>query len=113
MTENKKLVATRLDVPKINLQENIDVDPTEITQKIYDEALNNLVKSLREMDAEASDEVLRAFAITYFNLEFTNEYDVRSRTYKVMCTPVWKDINEVNTNSKEFKLLHDYAMEQL
>ena len=113
MTENKKLVATRLDVPKINLQEKLDVDPTEITQKIYDEALDNLVKSLREMDAKASDEVLRAFAITYFNLEFTNEYDVRSRTYKLMCTPVWKDINEVNTNSKEFKLLHDYTMEQL
>lgn len=120
MNENKQLeninrseVATQLDISIDTLKETITnpCDIHSVTERMYEEALNNLINSLKEFDENASDNMLRAFAITFFDLFFTKEYDVRTLTYNIICTPQWKDTNKIDTNSKEFKLLTDYSME--
>lgn len=92
----------------VGVMENMDL----FIEKIYEEALDKLIKQLCSWE-EAPYDVLRAFAITYFDLIFTPKYDRVDNTHKLICTPMWKDISEVDTQSDEFKLLHDYAMRGL
>ena len=117
MTENHhfKLVATTMDIPKTRLRDTIPVTKErflDLNKQIYEKALENLIVSLKEVvEEDVSYEVLRAFAITYFDLEVTQDYDVKTMEYTLICTPKWKDVNEIDMTSKEFKLIEEYAWE--
>lgn len=115
MTENEpfNLIATKIDIPTIKLKDTPFTKEWffDFIEEINEKALVNLIDSLKDVLGEdVSYDVLRAFAVTYFDLEFTEEYDIKTMEYKLFCTPKWRDVNEIDRGSDEFKLLEEYVM---
>lgn len=99
---------TKIDIPDIKIRTAPDIDLREFEQKIYDNALNNVVTSLKELEPNAPEEVYYAFVKLYFAFDISHDYDVRTRTYSIVCTPIWKSPSQINKNSKEFRIIKSY-----
>lgn len=107
-----KLVATTMDIPKTKLKSTLPISDMvrDLPEQIYEKALENLIDSLKEVaEEDVSYDVLRAFALTYFDLEVTQDYDIRTMEYRFVCIPKWKDVNEIDRKSEEFKLIEEYS----
>ena len=101
---------TEFNISKRNIITNMQqCNLDEIRDEFYEEVLNNFIEYLKEFDADAPYIVLRAFAITYFDFQITCDYNVATMTYDVICKPIWKDTDMIDTDSREYKLLQGYG----
>ena len=116
--EKLKGVETTLEISKLRLKKELPkfsskLAMEELTNQLYDNAVENLAKQIKENEPDTPMEVCIAFAKTYFDFEFENTYDIRTQSYKLTATPIWKDINQVDTESEDYKLIGDYALSTL
>ena len=105
----EKLTLKNMDIPKFNMQDLMK----KLDQEIYDSAVNQLVNEISEDYPDMPIEVVEAFVKCHFLFEMDNEYDVKTRQYKLKVTPVWKPAELIDTESEEFKLCHEYALSTL
>ena len=98
-----------MDIPKFNMQDMIK----KLDQEIYDSAVNQLVNEISKDYPDMPIDVVEAFVKCHFSFEMDNEYDVKTMSYKLKVTPVWKAAELIDTESEEFKLLTEYALSTL
>jgi len=111
---NKKLTFEKINpqiIPKQTLEQVLTFNLKEMENIAYKEAFDKLVENLKELDPNAPKEIRQAFAEVYFDLEFNQEYDPRTKEYQLFYTPVWKDPSMIDTDSEEFKLIEKYSWE--
>ena len=90
-----------------------DVDYDNIIKELTEKSIKGLMNQILEEYPDTPVDVVQAFVKTFFLFELTTEYDIESRSYNVIITPVWKDSNMVNWESEEWKLLCEYSGTQL
>lgn len=91
-----------------SLRDTVDYD--KIIKELTEKSIVGLMNQIKEEYPDMSEDVIRAFIKTYFLFELDTEYDIKSHKYSVIVTPVWKDVNMIDTDSKDFKLLREYAL---
>lgn len=90
---NGNLVETQLTTQKVQLKETIHFDLKKYENRLIEEVWNHLVEVLKDYNPTASEKELRAFAKTFFELQWEKEYDVRTMEYTITCTPQFKEVN--------------------
>ena len=105
----EKLTLRNMDIPKFNMQDMIK----KLDQEIYGASVNQLVNRISEDYPDMPIDVVDAFVKCYFSFEMDNEYDVKTKSYNLKVTPVWKAAELIDTESEEFKLLTEYALSTL
>ena len=105
----EKLTLKDFNIPKFNQKETID----KLMDEILSSSFNQLVQSISEKEPDMPITIVEAFVKCYFDFEIDNEYDVKTMSYNVKVTPIWKAADLVDTESKEFKLLTDYALKEM
>ena len=91
-----------------SLRDTVDYD--KIIKELTEKSIVGLMNQIKVEYPNMPEDVIRAFIKTYFLFELENEYDVESQKYSITVTPVWKDVNMVDTDSEDFKLLEKYAI---
>ena len=100
---------TGLNIPKWELKKyDIRMGTEEIVKDIQNQAIDNLVIALREVEPDVPDEILRAFVITFMGYEINVDHDLRTNSSQITCKPCWKDSSMIDWNSEEAKLLDEY-----
>ena len=92
-----------------------ELDPSkdnfeDLLKKIINKATLQLVNAMKKEYPEYPDEILAAFVTQFLDIEITNDYDFRTREPSFIIIPTWKDVNMIDFNSEEQKLLDNYFM---
>jgi len=90
---NGNLIETQVITSTAKLKEAIHFDLKEWENRLIEEVWNHLVEVLKDYNPTASEKELRAFAETFFELQWEKEYDVRTMEYTITCTPQFKEVN--------------------
>ena len=115
MTDKRSLedYMTTMSIPKKVLKENTHLSKDYfqgLQDKIVNETILSLVKSMKKEYPEYPDEILTAFVKQFIDLELIPENNIRTRETSLKCIPTWKDVNMIDFNSEEHKLLDNYFM---
>ena len=121
MTKKVKGFESILNVDKLTLKTHLDthnslhdgIDYDKILKDLTKKSIISLMNQIKEEYPDMPYEVIEAFVKTYFLFELDSEYDIKTQNYTIKVTPVWKDVNLVDTQSEEFKLLSEYALSDL
>ena len=105
----EKLTLKNIDIPKFNTQDTIK----KLNQEIYDSAFNLLVDEISKDYPEMPIEIVESFVKCHFSFEIDTEYDIKTMSYNLKVTPVWKAAELIDTESEEFKLCHEYSLSTL
>ena len=99
-----------MSIPKIRLKETLfsRQDFDDLLEKIINNATTQLVKDMKKEYPEYPDEILTAFVKQFIDLEITNDCNFRTQERFLKVTPTWKDVDMIDFESEEQKLLDDY-----
>ena len=102
---------TTMNIPKINLKQTIEYSKDNfqnLMDKIINKVTQTLVTDMKKEYSEFPDEVLTAFVKQYIDLEITKDENFRTEEICLTIIPTWKDVNIIDFDSEEQKLLNEY-----
>ena len=79
--------------------------PKSLLKKTF----NNVVKTISESEPDTPLDIIKAFVSVYIEFTISKEYNIRTLSYELVCTPTWKDVDMIDKGSDEFKLISEYA----
>ena len=103
---------TELDTPKSLLKNeigNLELKYAIVEQDLLKKTFNSVVKTISESEPDAPLDIVKAFVSVYIEFIISKEYNVRTLSYELVCTPVWKDVDMIDMGSDEFKIISEYA----
>ena len=98
---------TTLNIKKSTLKNIIGVDLSEqydkMLKNINDNIYNSIFKQLKESEPDTPDEYIHEFIKNFVEVELSTEYDVRTREYNLIATPLinWNKISPQKNISLE------------
>lgn len=104
------LQAYKMPIPKIRLKETLfsRQDFDDLLEKIINNAIIQLVEDMKKEYPGVPDEILTAFVKQFIDLEITTDCNFRTQERFLKVTPTWKDVDMIDFESEEQKLLDDY-----
>ena len=103
---------TELDTPKSLLKNeigNLKLKYAIVEQDLLKKTFNNVVKTISESEPDAPLDIVKAFVSVYIEFTISKEYNIRTLSYELVCTPTWRDNGMIDMGSDEFKLISEYA----
>ena len=103
---------TELNTPKSLLKneiENLELKSAIVEQDLLKKTFNNVVKTISESEPNAPLDIVKAFVSVYIEFTSSKEYNIRTLSYELVCTPTWRDNGMIDKGSDEFKLISEYA----
>ena len=103
---------TELDTPKSLLKNeigNLKLKYAIVEQDLLKKTFNSVVRTISESEPDAPLDIVKAFVSVYIEFTISKEYNIRTLSYELVCTPVWKDVDMIDRGSDEFKLISEYA----
>ena len=103
---------TELNTPKSLLKneiENLKLKYAIVEQDLLKKTFNNVVKTISESEPDTPLDIVKAFVRVYIEFTITKEYNIRTLSYELVCTPTWKDVDMIDKGSDEFKIISEYA----
>ena len=103
---------TELNAPKSLLKNeigNLELKYAIVEQDLLKKTFNSVVKTISESEPDAPLDIVKAFVSVYIEFIISKEYNVRTLSYELVCTPVWKDVDMIDMGSDEFKIISEYA----
>ena len=103
---------TELDTPKSLLKNeigNLELKYAIVEQDLLKKTFNSVVRTISESEPDAPLDVVKAFVSVYIEFIISKEYNIRTLSYELVCTPVWKDVDMIDMGSDEFKIISEYA----
>lgn len=105
---------TELDTPKSLLKNeigNLKLKSAIVEQDLLKKTFNSVVRTISESEPDTPLDIVKAFVSVYIEFIISKEYNVRTMSYELVCTPVWKDVYMIDWGSEEFKIISEYALE--
>ena len=105
---------TELNTPKSLLKneiENLELKFAIVEQDLLKKTFNSVVRTISESEPNAQLDIVKAFVSVYIEFTITKEYNIRTLSYDLVCTPTWKDVDMIDRGSEEFKIISEYALE--
>ena len=103
---------TELDTPKSLLKNeigNLELKYAIVEQDLLKKTFNSVVRTISESEPDAPLDIVKAFVSIYIEFIISKEYNIRTLSYELVCTPVWKDLDMIDMGSDEFKIISEYA----
>lgn len=103
---------TELDTPKSLLKNeigNLELKYAIVEQDLLKKTFNSVVRTISESEPDAPLDIVKAFVSVYIEFIISKEYNIRTLSYELVCTPVWKDVDMIDMGSDEFKIISEYA----
>ena len=103
---------TELDTPKSLLKNeigNLKLKYAIVEQDLLKKTFNSVVRTISESEPDTPLDIVKAFVSVYIEFIITKEYNIRTLSYELVCTPVWKDVDMIDMGSDEFKIISEYA----
>lgn len=103
---------TELDTPKSLLKNeigNLKLKYAIVEQDLLKKTFNSVVRTISESEPDAPLDIVKAFVSVYIEFIISKEYNIRTLSYELVCTPVWKDVDMIDMGSDEFKIISEYA----
>lgn len=103
---------TELDTPKSLLKNeigNLKLKYAIVERDLLKKTFNSVVRTISESESDAPLDIVKAFVSVYIEFIISKEYNIRTLSYELVCTPVWKDVDMIDMGSDEFKLISEYA----
>ena len=103
---------TELDTPKSLLKNeigNLKLKYAIVERDLLKKTFNSVVRTISESEPDAPLDVVKAFVSVYIEFIISKEYNIRTLSYELVCTPVWKDVDMIDMGSDEFKIISEYA----
>ena len=103
---------TELNTPKSLLKNeigNLKLKYAIVEQDLLKKTFNNLVSTISESEPDARLDIVKAFVSVYIEFTISKEYNIRTLSYELVCTPTWRDNGMIDMGSDEFKLISEYA----
>ena len=102
---------TELDTPKSLKNEigNLELKYAVVEQDLLKKTFNSVVRTISESEPDAPLDIVKAFVSVYIEFIISKEYNIRTLSYELVCTPVWKDVDMIDMGSDEFKIISEYA----
>ena len=103
---------TELDTPKSLLKneiENLKLKYAIVEQDLLKKTFNSVVKTISESEPDAPLDIVKAFVSVYIEFTISKEYNIKTLSYELVCTPTWRDNGMIDMGSDEFKLISEYA----
>ena len=107
---------TELDTPKSLLKNeigNLELKYAIVEQDLLKKTFNSVVRTISESEPDTPLDIVKAFVSVYIEFIISKEYNVRTLSYELVCTPVWKDVDMIDMGSDEFKIISEYAVNML
>lgn len=106
---------TELNTPKSLLKNeigNLKLKYAIVEQDLLKKTFNSVVKTISESEPDAPLDIVKAFVSVYIEFTITKEYNIRTLSYELVCTPTWRDNGMIDRGSDEFKLITDYCFKE-
>lgn len=103
---------TELDTPKSLLKNeigNLELKYAIVERDLLKKTFNSVVRTISESEPDAPLDIVKAFVSVYIEFIISKEYNIRTLSYELVCTPVWKDVDMIDMGSDEFKIISEYA----
>ena len=103
---------TELDTPKSLLKNeigNLKLKYAIVERDLLKKTFNSVVRTISESEPDAPLDIVKAFVSVYIEFIISKEYNIRTLSYELVCTPVWKDVDMIDMGSDEFKIISEYA----
>ena len=103
---------TDLDTPKSLLKNeigNLKLKYAIVERDLLKKTFNSVVRTISESEPDAPLDIVKAFVSVYIEFIISKEYNIRTLSYELVCTPVWKDVDMIDMGSDEFKIISEYA----
>lgn len=103
---------TELDTPKSLLKNeigNLELKYAIVEQDLLKKTFNSVVRTISESEPDTPLDIVKAFVSVYIEFIISKEYNIRTLSYELVCTPVWKDVDMIDMGSDEFKIISEYA----
>ena len=103
---------TELDTPKSLLKNeigNLELKYAIVEQDLLKKTFNSVVRTISESEPDAPLDIVKAFVSVYIEFIISKEYNIRTLSYELVCTPTWKDVDMIDMGSDEFKIISEYA----
>ena len=103
---------TELDTPRSLLKneiDNLELKYAIVERDLLKKTFNSVVRTISESEPDAPLDIVKAFVSVYIEFIISKEYNVRTLSYELVCTPVWKDVDMIDMGSDEFKIISEYA----
>lgn len=104
-----------MDTPKSLLKneiENLKLKSALVEQDLLKKTFNSVVKTISESEPDVPLDIVKAFVRVYIEFTITKEYNIRTLSYELVCTPTWRDNGMIDMGSDEFKLITDYCFKE-
>ena len=103
---------TELDTPRSLLKneiDNLELKYAIVERDLLKKTFNSVVRTISESEPDAPLDIVKAFVSVYIEFIISKEYNIRTLSYELVCTPVWKDVDMIDMGSDEFKIISEYA----
>ena len=103
---------TELDTPKSLLKNeigNLKLKYAIVEQDLLKKTFNSVVRTISESEPDTPLDIIKAFVSVYIEFTISKEYNIRTLSYELVCTPTWRDNGMIDMGSDEFKLISEYA----
>ena len=103
---------TELDTPRSLLKNeigNLELKYAIVERDLLKKTFNSVVRTISESEPDAPLDIVKAFVSVYIEFIISKEYNIRTLSYELVCTPVWKDVDMIDMGSDEFKIISEYA----
>ena len=103
---------TELDTPKSLLKNeigNLELKYAIVERDLLKKTFNSVVRTISESEPDTPLDIVKAFVSVYIEFIISKEYNIRTLSYELVCTPVWKDVDMIDMGSDEFKIISEYA----
>ena len=103
---------TELDTPKSLLKneiDNLELKYAIVERDLLKKTFNSVVRTISESEPDTPLDIVKAFVSVYIEFIISKEYNIRTLSYELVCTPVWKDVDMIDMGSDEFKIISEYA----
>ena len=107
---------TELDTPKSLLKNeigNLKLKYAIVEQDLLKKTFNSVVRTISESEPDTPLDIVKAFVSVYIEFIITKEYNIRTLSYELVCTPVWKDVDMIDMGSDEFKIISEICLERI
>ena len=107
---------TELDTPKSLLKNeigNLELKYAIVERDLLKKTFNSVVRTISESEPDTPLDIVKAFVSVYIEFIISKEYNIRTLSYELVCTPVWKDVDMIDMGSDEFKIISEYAVNML
>ena len=103
---------TELNTPKSLLKNeigNLKLKYAIVEQDLLKKTFNSAVRTISESEPDTPLDIVKAFVSVYIEFIISKEYNIRTMSYELICTPTWKDVDMIDRSSDEFKIISEYA----